>query len=126
MAQINCFEDLSIWKDSRCLVGEIYSIFSSINDFSFRDQIQRATVSIMNNIAEGFERGSDLDFCRFLYIAKSSCGEVRSMLYLALDLHYLDEEKTLNLQNGCKKISSSIQNLISYLKQNTKTPKVKN
>jgi len=60
-----------------------------LKDFGFKDQICRASVSVMNNIAEGFERRSDAEFKRFLFIAKGSCGEVRSMLYLALELRYI-------------------------------------
>ena len=83
------FEELWIWKESRQLVKHVYSDFGtgkkSEYDFGFRNQIQRAAVSIMNNIAEGFERSTPPDFIRFLDIAKASCGEVRSMYYTAED-----------------------------------------
>ena len=84
MSSVKTFEDLRIWQEARGLVKEIYSIFGvsrpAEKDYSFRDQVQRASVSIMNNIAEGFERNSDAEFARFLIIAKGSCGEVRSLL----------------------------------------------
>ncbi|MEQ1841093.1 MAG: four helix bundle protein, partial [Verrucomicrobiales bacterium] len=87
------FEDLRIWQQAREQAAKLYSIFGagsvSERDFGFRDQIQRAGVSVMNNIAEGFERRSKPDFARFLDLAKGSCGEVRSMLHLAEDLSYL-------------------------------------
>ena len=74
---IQTFEDVKSWKVARELTRELYRIFKNNRDYSFKDQIQRASVSIMNNIAEGFERGSDADFKRFLFISKASCGEVR-------------------------------------------------
>lgn len=74
---------MEVWQASRKLVRTVYEIFSSIHDFSFRDQITRASLSIMNNIAEGHERDSKKEFARFLKIAKGSCGEVRSMLLIA-------------------------------------------
>lgn len=89
--KIEKFEDIIAWQKAEKLAGNIYSQFSKCKDFSFRDQIQRAAVSIMNNIAEGYERGSNKEFRNFLYIAKSSCAEVRSMLYLGVKLGYLTE-----------------------------------
>ena len=82
------FEDLEVWQDARTLAKSIYELMSDNRDFGFRDQIQRAAVSIMNNIAEGSESGSNATNIRFLNIAKGSCAEVRSMLYLANDLDY--------------------------------------
>lgn len=116
MSTIAKFEDLMIWQNSRKLINKIYKEMNGIKDFGFKDQIQRASVSIMNNIAEGFERNSDTEFRRFLDISKASCGEVRSMLYLAEDLHYLDIHIAENLRKECRLISGSIQNLINKLK----------
>src|SRR3989344_5297955 len=90
--RIEKFEDIIAWQKSRELTLLIYSQFKGNRDFSFRDQIQRASVSIMNNIAEGFERMGNKEFKKFLYIAKGSCGEVRSMLYLALKLKYISDK----------------------------------
>ncbi|RQW02982.1 four helix bundle protein [candidate division KSB1 bacterium] len=110
------FEDLLIWQNARTLVGEIYRHSNKMKDYGFRDQIQRAAVSTMNNIAEGFERNSDMDFKRFLCIAKASCGEVRSMLYLSEDLNYLEPENANYLRHDAAQLSSKIASLIKYLK----------
>lgn len=118
MGTITKFEDLIIWQDSRCLVNNVYKEFRDVKDYGFKDQIQRASVSIMNNIAEGFERYSDVEFRRFLIIAKASCGEVRSMLYLAEDLNYLNQKQAELLRQNSRVISGSIQNLIKKLRQN--------
>jgi len=83
MKRVENFEDLRIWQDARALVKQVYSDMCKIRDYGFRDQIQRAGISVMNNIAEGFERHSDIEFARFLDIAKGSAGEVRSMYYAA-------------------------------------------
>ncbi|WP_461629845.1 four helix bundle protein [Labilibaculum euxinus] len=116
MSTIKKFEELVIWQNARKLINEIYKEMNGIKDFGFKDQIQRASVSIMNNIAEGFERYSDTEFRRFLDISKASCGEVRSMLYLAEDLHYLNNYTAENLRKDCRLISGSIQNSINSLK----------
>ena len=92
---VSKFEDLIAWQKARELANQIYRVTGQGNfsrDFGLRDQIQRASVSVMSNIAEGFERGSQADFHRFLVIAKASCAEVRSQLYLALDIGYLKNE----------------------------------
>jgi len=91
--KIEKFENIISWQKAKNLTIEIYKEFKNCRDYGFRDQIQRASVSIMNNIAEGFERKGDKEFKHFLYIAKGSCGEVRSMLYLALEFNYLSEEQ---------------------------------
>lgn len=90
---IEKFEDIIAWKKAGELSLLIYKQFNECRDFGFKSQIERASVSIMNNIAEGFERRTNKEFKNFLYIAKGSCGEVRSMLYLALRLNYVDKEK---------------------------------
>jgi four helix bundle protein len=90
--KIEKFEDILAWQKARILTLKIYFLFKDLKDFAFRDQIFRASVSIMNNVAEGFERKSDKEFIHFLYIAKGSCGEVRSMLYLAIGLNYIDDD----------------------------------
>jgi four helix bundle protein len=84
-------------------------------DYGFKDQIQRASVSGMNNIAEGFERKSNAEFRQFLYIAKGSCGEVRSMLYLAKELNYLSESEFNSLLNNLLEISKALSGLIKTL-----------
>lgn len=91
MAHINSFEDIIAWQKAQHLSVQLYKQFSTIRDYGFRDQILRAVVSIGNNIAEGFERKSNKEFKQFLFIAKGSCGEVRSMLHLARSLGYVDD-----------------------------------
>lgn len=90
---IECFEDIVAWQKSKQLTVHIYTTLKDNRDYSFRDQIQRASVSIMNNIAEGFERKSNKELKQFLFIAKGSCGEVRSMLKLGRELGYLSLAK---------------------------------
>jgi len=87
---IKNFEDIIAWQKAKELTIEIYRIFENTFDFGFRDQIQRASVSIMNNVAEGFERKGNKEFTRFLYISRGSCGEVRSMLIIAKELNKID------------------------------------
>lgn len=81
-------ENLYIWQEAGKFVNAIYKMMATCKDWDFKDQIQRASVSIMNNIAEGLESGSDAKFINFLNIAKGSCSEVRSMLYLCEDLSF--------------------------------------
>ena len=79
------FEDILVWQKARVLVNKIYAVTAYSRDRGFNDQIQRASVSVMNNIAEGAESGSDAKYVNFLQISRGSCSEVRSMLYLCLD-----------------------------------------
>ena len=104
-------ENLFIWNESRIFVNAIYKIMATCKDYGFRDQIQRAAVSIMNNIAEGSGSGSDAKFINFLNIAKGSCGEVRSMLYLCEDFNFCSPEQRVELQSQLKKISTGIVRL---------------
>jgi len=118
--QVKNFEDLEIWKDARLLTRGIYQLtrepkFSK--DFALRDQIRRAAVSIMSNIAEGFERGGNQEFIQFLYVAKASCGEVRSQLYVALDQSYVTEKDCDDVSKSFRRLSIMISNLIDYLKR---------
>jgi len=116
---IQNFEDLNVWQRSRELVKLIYELTKNKifkRDYSLVDQIRRSSISVLSNVAEGFERGSNREFMQFLYIAKGSCGEVRSQLYVALDQHYISEEDFLKCKEICMKISGMISNLINYLK----------
>ena len=117
MANVEKFEDLKVWQESRILIGLVYDLMKTNKDYGFKDQIQRASVSRMNNIAEGFERKSDTEFKRFLDIAKASCGEVRSMLYLAEGLKYITVMEAENLRNRCCFLSGSISNFMKYLRK---------
>ena len=110
------FEDLQIWQRSRVLTNEIYDAFEQIRDFEFRNQIQSAAVSVMNNIAEGFERRTKKDFAHFLDLSKGSSGEVRSMLYLAEDRRYIDKSASERLRSEYKDLSKSIGALASKLR----------
>ncbi|PJA86621.1 MAG: four helix bundle protein [Candidatus Moranbacteria bacterium CG_4_9_14_3_um_filter_42_9] len=116
MAKFETIEDIIAWQRSRVLVNNVYQVFKISRDYSFRDQIQRAAVSIMNNIAEGFERKGNKEFAKFLYIAKGSCGEVRSMLYLALDLKYISKNDFDNLYNQAFEMSKMLSGLIKALR----------
>ena len=109
------FEDLEIWQEARRLAGAIYSAFRECKDFGFRNQIQDASVSVMNNTAEGFERKSKHEFCRFLDIAKGSSGETRSMLYLALDIGHIDQEIGIQLISDYENLSKRISSLMNTL-----------
>lgn len=115
MATIRQFEELIVWKKARELTKEIYKEFRYLKDYGFKDQIQRASVSIMSNIAEGFERGTKQEFLNYLYIAKGSAGEVRAQLYVALDNQYLNigTFKYLNsLVLECSRLISSFINKV--------------
>jgi len=109
------FEDLEIWKEARRLAGEIYLAFRDCKDFGFRNQIQDASVSVMNNIAEGFERRSKQEFFRFLDIAKGSSGEVRSMLYLAQDVEHIGKDLGMQLISDYEYLSKRISSLMNTL-----------
>lgn len=119
MARIHSFEEIEAWKASRMLIKEIYvitnqSLFSA--DYGFKDQMRRASVSIAANIAEGFERETTKEFIRFLFISKASCGELRSHLYTALDLNYINQTQFDELKDRCLSISKMLSKFITYLK----------
>jgi four helix bundle protein len=115
---VKTFEKLQIWKDTKILANEIYSIDFK-RDLGFNDQIQKAAVSIMSNIAEGFECGSNLEFIKYLTYSKGSAGEVRSLISLALDLKYIDEVVFDRVYEHSINISKQIANFIKYLKSHT-------
>jgi len=112
---ISRFEDILAWQKAKELTLGVYRAFGENRDYSFRDQIQRASVSVMNNIAEGFERKGDREFQRFLYIAKGSAGEIRSMLYLARELKYITEDRCSELLELSKEISKMLYGFIKSL-----------
>ncbi len=117
----NCFEELNIWNLSRVFVKEIYSMTQKgkfIKDYNLANQFQRAGISINANIAEGFERNTRKEFIQFLYISKGSCGEIRSLLYLALDMDYIAEIEFQQLKKDAVALSKSIAGFIRYLKNN--------
>lgn len=116
MSTIKNFEDLEIWKAARGLVNLVYTDFKTSNDFTFRNQITSAGISIMNNISEGFCRNSDAEFRHFLNIAKGSSGEVKNMYYIAEDLGYLTGEFSSKRRDKCQEIIKGIGKLMTYLK----------
>lgn len=112
---IKSFEDIMVWNKAKEFVVLVYKHFYNIKDYSFRDQIQRASVSIMNNIAEGFERQTNKEFRNFLFISKGSCGEVRSMLSLAFDLKYITLKEKEILSEKSVEISKMLSGFIKTL-----------
>ena len=116
MSTIKNFEDLDVWKKSRELVNFIYSDFRSCKDYSFKDQIARAGISIMNNISEGFCRGGNAEFRQFLKISKGSAGEVKNMYYLAEDQNYITKDTAVERRIRFQKLINSIGGFIQYLK----------
>jgi four helix bundle protein len=119
--KIENFEDIEAWKEARLLVGEVYGLFSNNKDFGFRDQIQRAAISVMTNIAEGFDRGTNKEFCQFLIISRGSASEVKSLAYAALDLKYIDHEACGCVHTKCHKIINLINGFLRYLKSSGRT-----
>lgn len=119
MAAVRDFEELSIFQKARELSKKIYPITQRgdfKNDFRFVQQIRAAAGSIMDNIAEGFERTGNKEFLNFLYIAKGSCGEVRSQLIRANDIGYITPEEYDELYTECRKLSAGIMNFIKEIK----------
>ena len=120
MATIKKFEEIEAWQKTRTLTKEIYKISTESHlakDFRFRDQVNAACGSIMDNISEGFERRGKAEFIHFLTIAKGSCAEVRSQLYRIFDREYIDETKFNELYKLTEEIGSMIGGLINYLNQ---------
>lgn len=119
MAKIERFEDIDVWQKARELTRRIYTETNSgefSRDFGLRDQIRRAAVSIMSNIAEGFERGGDKEFFQFISFAKGSSGEVRSHLYVALDAGYFSDETFSSLADTTTQINRMLAGLMKYLR----------
>ena len=116
MATISKFEDLICFSKARDLTKSIYKEFKDCKDFGFKDQIQRAAVSVMSNISEGFESGTRQEFLNYLYIAKGSAGEVRAQIYAAYDIEYLNAETFKYLKGLAEECSKLISSFIFKLK----------
>ena len=124
--KVERFEDLVIWQQARNLSKEVYEITKSADfryDTRFVQQIRAASGSIMDNIAEGFERDGNKEFIQFLYIAKGSCGEVRSQIYRAYDAQFINEETFSRMLNESLSINKGILNFIKSLKLSSVTGK---
>lgn len=120
MGGIRCFEDIQAWQKARELAAMVYQVTGRgafARDFGLKDQIRRAAVSIMSNIAEGFERNGNREFQQFLAIAKGSVGEVKAQLYVALDASLIDQPMFQRLYTCAQEVASLIAGLIRYLKR---------
>ncbi len=119
MAKINTFEDLEIWQQSRGLCHIIYEFINRdrfSKDFGLKNQINNSSGSVMDNIAEGFEREGNKEFVQFLSIAKASCAETRSQLYRAFDRDYITKEEFGEVANQTKELGRKTANLMNYLR----------
>ena len=114
---IEKFEDIIGWQKAQDYAVEIYSVFAHLKDFSFKDQVCRASISISSNIAEGFDRQSNKEFVRFLYIALGSCSETKSLTYLAKRLKYCNEEVQISLLSQANEICRIIHGLINSMEK---------
>ncbi len=120
MVVVERFEDLIAWQKARVLTASVYEVTrmgAFAKDFGLSNQIQRAAVSVMSNVAEGFERGRRAEFLQFLSIAKSSCGEVRSQLYVALDAGYIDQNTFNTLQTRAEEVTRILGGLRSSVER---------
>lgn len=112
MNKIEKFEDLDVWKEGVNLSVDIYRALEHCKDYGLRGQVQRSAVSIPSNISEGFERKGNKEFIQYLYIAKGSCAELRTHLYIAMKTHTIDNKKAAELIETTKKISAMLYSLI--------------
>ena len=120
MGKIQKFEDIVAWQKARELTREVYAHSKTgafAKDFGLKDQIQRASVSIMGNVAEGYDRGGDKEFIQFLSVSKGSCGEVKSDLYVALDQQYINPIQFNQLYNSADEVGRLLAGFMVYLKQ---------
>lgn len=117
MATIEKFEDIEAWRSSREVNKLICAITANekfSRDFALTNQMRRASISVLSNIAEGFERGGDKEFVQFLSVAKGSCGEARAQLYIALDQHYISAAEFDSISNKLSETGRLISGLMKY------------
>lgn len=122
--KIQRFEDLECWKEARILMKMIYEIAKNnyiLKDYRLKDQITGASISVMNNIAEGFDSQSDNEFIRFLIISRRSISEVETCLYIAIDQNYINEYDFKNIFNQCEKVKQVVDGLLRYLRLHRRT-----
>ena len=127
MAGITRFEEIEAWKTARQLTNTVYTFGNQVGfnrDFGLRDQIRRASVSVMSNIAEGFESRTDVQFINFLGMARASAGEVRAQLYVALDQKYIDEEQFKEAYALAVTCARQIAKFIAYLEANPRKRRI--
>ncbi|MEI6862039.1 MAG: four helix bundle protein [Verrucomicrobiota bacterium] len=117
MSKVERFEDLRVWAEARALANALYDATGELRDFAFRDQLRRAAVSVMNNIAEGLERRTDADFAHFLDMAKGSSGEARSMTYLGEDRRYFATDTAIRLRAAAESLSGGLSTFATYLRR---------
>ena len=119
MATIKKFEDLEIWQSARKLNADVYPLLQILDErrsYKFKDQLDASAGSVMDNIAEGFERDGNKEFIQFLAVSKGSLGEVRSQLYRAFDREVIDETKLNELQTNCTELAAKIARFMIYLR----------
>jgi four helix bundle protein len=114
---MEAFEDLVVWKKSKALAVDIYSTLKDCKDYGLKDQMTRSAVSISSNIAEGFERNSNKQFAHFLQIAKASCGELRSQIYICQEIGTISSDQAKSLSGKAKEISKMLQGLINHCRK---------
>jgi four helix bundle protein len=120
MATVKRFEDLEAFQMARELTKQLYRVTGTgrfARDYGLRDQITRAAISVMSNVAEGFERGGDKEFLQFLSLAKGSCGEIRAQLYVGIDQGYIDEQQFTTLVDQASRIGRALAGLMKYLRE---------
>ena len=128
MAKVERFEDLEVWRLARAVTSQVYALAKSTNlskDHGLRDQICRAAVSVMSNIAEGFERRSDKSMMQFAAIARGSAGELRSQLYVALDAGYFSQEQFSGVYAEVVRIGKMLTRLIGYYRAPSDDPTIR-
>ncbi len=123
MGSFKSFEEIKAWQKSKDIALNIYKITNDKlfkNDFDLSRQMRRCAISVSSNVAEGFERQTTKEFIQFLFIAKGSCGELRSQLYIAFELNYIDKKTKEQLLDDCDFTSKMISKLITYLRTTIK------
>lgn len=116
--RIEKFEDLEVWQEAMRLATDIYDLLKECREYSLRDQIQRAAVSVPSNIAEGFERQTNKEYIQYLFISKGSAGELRTQVYVVIELRLFEKNIGMELIDRCKKVSSMLYNLIQTRRRN--------